>query len=273
MNVLTDLPHKERVKSLKYFYTKNIIPSLRKKPCMKMEDEQLHEILNIFYEVVFYTQSINATKEHYQCFKEAEKRNIIDRKEVSNILGSLINVRQLNKAREIYTYYTQFDFPILPYIKESKQDKSIKRHVFSIDSDNKNTLIKTDFSYSKSLEIIVISHPRCHFTQYVAEELAKDDKLNTFLKEHSTWIEPVTQKLDYNELLLWKNKYPQFEIKIVDKTSTFTNIDYWGTPTFYFMENGVVKDKLIGWPKEGRKIELIKLIKKHFPNFDSLNHL
>ena len=39
-------------------------------------------------------------------------------------------------------------------------------------------------------------------------------------------------------------------------------IDYWGTPTFYFLQNGVVRAKVTGWPKEGRRAELLAALRQ-----------
>jgi hypothetical protein len=39
-------------------------------------------------------------------------------------------------------------------------------------------------------------------------------------------------------------------------------IDSWGTPTFYVLKDGAVTAKVDGWPKAGRRRELLAALHK-----------
>jgi hypothetical protein len=49
---------------------------------------------------------------------------------------------------------------------------------------------------------------------------------------------------------------------VVFKREAWPMIDSWETPTFYFLEHGVVRAKVQGWPKEGHRSELLAGLQK-----------
>jgi hypothetical protein len=59
------------------------------------------------------------------------------------------------------------------------------------------------------------------------------------------------------EFQRWNHEHPAMQHTIAYRNDEWPMIDWWGTPTFYFIKDGAVIAKFVGWPKEGRRAELL----------------
>ena len=56
--------------------------------------------------------------------------------------------------------------------------------------------------------------------------------------------------------------HPGQEMAVTFKREECQMVDSWDTPTFHFLENGVVRAKVQGWPKKGHRSELLAGLQK-----------
>jgi len=116
----------------------------------------------------------------------------------------------------------------------------------------------------KGKQLLVLAHPVCHFCFNAAKAIAKEPELTAFLETHAVWLSPPDRYFGWQTHNQWNQRFPATPIAILKSEEKLPMLDSWGTPTFYFMENGKVMAKIVGWPKEGRMDELKGKIKQHF---------
>lgn len=127
--------------------------------------------------------------------------------------------------------------------KESKKEFSIKDLVLN----------------NKSL-IVVVSHPFCHFSQDARDFIANSELLKKTFEENALWLIPPNGKLDISSVTQDPHS-KDFPFKFVYDQDQWPEIDYWGTPTFYFYKDGELKYKVVGWA-DGREVYIRQGLEK-----------
>jgi len=69
---------------------------------------------------------------------------------------------------------------------------------------------------------------------------------------------PPMRQLHVDRVALWNKLHPTQVMALAYKTKNWPIIDDWSTPIFYFVRNGIVVDKVVGWPKDGRNTPLLR---------------
>lgn len=106
--------------------------------------------------------------------------------------------------------------------------------------------------------IVVVSHPLCGFSQNAARQIAADPELGPRFAAQSLWLLPQTAALDVDQVRAWQSAHAPYRMAYVDLQRNWPGMDEWGTPTFYFFKDGRVVHKVVGWPAEGRKADLLE---------------
>lgn len=253
----------ERQNAFIYFYEHSFKPYLGKKNLKSIKKDELKEIIHVFETITFYIQDKNIITDYQTYFRLLEKNNWAVSKNYRNLYAAFIKNRMFAKANLFYENHPNQNLNKLPkIIDDNSTDGRIV--IYTTDGKNKNILTKKKLALPKDLSIIVLAHPFCHFCQRAAKHLSSNQPLSTFLKENSTWIAPIDGNVRSDILFDWHKTYPNFSISYIQYMADFPMLDYWGTPSFYFVKDGKVLDKLVGWPDIKRMHDLQELIKKHF---------
>lgn len=102
----------------------------------------------------------------------------------------------------------------------------------------------------RKLDLVVVGHPLCHFTQRAVFDISKQRALEAVTKG-ALWILPQDGHLDPSLLSPWNVSHPEQAMALVYRESAWPGFGYWGTPTFYFLKNGSVVRSVVGWPSGG----------------------
>lgn len=107
------------------------------------------------------------------------------------------------------------------------------------------------FRFPKGPAIVLVTRDDCGFSANFQRYLSKQPKLQQLFQQYSLQIAGVGYQLSANA-------------KILDiyQTQQWPEIDYWGTPAFYFYQDGRLQGSLLGWPAEGRTEELQQMLKR-----------
>lgn len=116
------------------------------------------------------------------------------------------------------------------------------------------------FSFPPGAFMLAIAHPRCHFSRYAIADISADAQLVRELAGRSLWIAPQQREEDLSAFREWNATYREAPISQAYLNSQWPSVDTWETPTFYFYFNGVLKEKVTGWPREGRRKELYRAL-------------
>ncbi len=262
----SDDPDSDRMATFRSFYDKTLTPELAEKNCSKRSHNDTLAVLEILYTISFYRDDAEIANRHLVCF-EGFVKQFPESKYITavatDVYKSLLSSRQLVAANKLQRQYPAMKVGELPNI-ESKEIAGPS--VYRIKADKK-TLIQQAFTYKTAPEVIVIAHPYCHFCQYLIKDIAANEPLSKFFKQHSRWIADENYLDHIDALIGWNKEYPMAELDIAYLKKDFTQLDDWGTPAIYFLNDGKVVDKIIGWPEEGQKELLSNKIKKHFSDF------
>ncbi|VAW32866.1 hypothetical protein MNBD_GAMMA01-455 [hydrothermal vent metagenome] len=262
LNIEKITDNNERNSALEYFYYSELQPFLTKNKARSYSKEQLSDVLKAFSTITFYVQNKEISTDYLSIFEIYSRNKWSEKKDYYKVYGALNGARMFAKAQEFYDKYSQYDLPKPLKLLNNTTKGAI--NVYSPSNKDEYSLKSEEFNFSKETEIIVISNPICHFSNMAVSSIGQHFGLNDFLQTHSRWLVPPSTRWDFEKINIRNTQHPNFKIKYIDKEKDFLIFDYWGTPTFYFLENGKVLDKLVGWPKEGRIKELKALINKYF---------
>lgn len=243
-------------------YKNETLPRLKKKSCAEMEKTELQVVNNLLETLVFYSFDKPLTKMYVLCFNHLNKIDKQNKKDVADVYHNLYRVRLFDEANEFYKKYSYLDMELLPQI--TNKTEILNSPVYVIEPTTKNTFKRKSFDYSNYDGIIVNATPLCGFCKYLISDVSEDKGMSIFMMLNSTWLSLPGRSKYFKNMEDWNNKHPYARLSIIEDISDFTNLDFDGTPTIFFLKNGIVKDKLVGWPKEGRMRQLKELIKKYY---------
>jgi len=110
-------------------------------------------------------------------------------------------------------------------------------------------------------QIIVVISPLCHFAQVGIRDIEGDPQLRAVFHDHAIWLVPpfVTE---FDAIAEWNSTHPDEPMALAYNFQDWSMLDEWDTPTFYFLRRGTVVGKVVGWPREGRKLEIRFALKR-----------
>lgn len=127
---------------------------------------------------------------------------------------------------------------------------------------NKHELLRRSVDLHQSTQVVIISHPLCHFSQAAMHDIQADPVLSKIFEANARWLIPQGNHLDFGVVQQWNREHPGQQAALAFRRDEWPMIDSWATPTFYFLKNGVVNAKVEGWPKEGRRSELLTALRQ-----------
>jgi hypothetical protein len=95
--------------------------------------------------------------------------------------------------------------------------------------------------------LVVIAHPLCHFSVNAIKAISEQPALAEIFKG-AVWLAPPGSRLNIPEVQRWNIDHPGAALAFMDKREDWSMFDAWATPTFYFLSNGKVIEKVEGWP-------------------------
>lgn len=109
-------------------------------------------------------------------------------------------------------------------------------------------LVRKEFLFS-DYDIIVVSHPLCHFSND-ARSFIKNSKYRAVFESASLWVIPPSGSM-YIEKVFNVNKDSSLPFEYFYVMNEWPEIERWDTPSFYFYSNGLLVYTFSGWPEEG----------------------
>ena len=116
-----------------------------------------------------------------------------------------------------------------------------------------NVWLRRRVRFERGLHVIVVSSPVCSFCLAAADAIARDEELTKIFRDRATWIAPSHVPLDEARFVEWEKKYPEFPTGAIYDPAEWPPTIRWmsePTPTFYFFQNGTLKDVMVGWAGE-----------------------
>ncbi|NHZ35862.1 hypothetical protein [Massilia rubra] len=175
-----------------------------------------------------------------------------------------ISTEQFSQAASFIQKYPSSHLAMPPTVLGETVRKSGEK-LWHVDFDTAE-IRQVPFVFPKGLFVIVLSATRCHFTHNAVSDIEADPELQQLLAGRTLWLSRVDRGFDLSQIQSWNQQHPAFTMSLASDLSSWKQIAFWETPTFYFFKDGVLVDRMSGWPTKGRKQELSRLIKVHSEN-------
>jgi len=249
---VTDL----RAKHHDSFYRQCLNKQLNNIKIEALSTDDIKQLAFITSDNSFYVNDFSTTLAFKKVIEEMVKRELDVTNYLNDLVSRYVKHRKFDLANRIIAQYNLADQDLLPVIKNSTQGN---RTLLTIDSTHK-IFNQHDFYFRKGAQIVVVSSPMCNPSKRFLTWLNNNAKLRKVFEQHSTWINPASSYLHLDMIESRNAINTNIPLHYVNKEIDWPEIKYWGTPTFYFYQDGLRVKQLVGWPKEGREDELISIL-------------
>lgn len=195
-----------------------------------------------------------ATSNAWGILRTLETRNQAQSRHYTDYYRALISVRSFEQAKQFAGRHSLADVETIPTITRLAPGTipaAWRVH------PTRSEIIREPLALPDGVQVLVIGHPLCHFTQDAARHISADTSLQRVLAG-ALWLAPQSRTLDIQAVQDWNRQYPEMKIRLVDRRDDWPQLQTWGTPTFYFLRDGQVVETVAGWPQEGRRSELLQ---------------
>lgn len=191
---------------------------------------------------------------------ELEHRGAATPKHITRLFPALLQTRQLERARALRGAHPAAALPAVPTLRSVSSRVAAAPRLWAPApgaTDAAPALLERDLDVSRDAQILVVANPFCHFALAAVAALDADAELAPLFAARSTWLTPQDGFFAIDEANAWNRAHPALPIAFSAARDEWPLIDDWATPTFYFLARGRLVAKVSGWPKEGRRAELL----------------
>jgi len=219
-------------------------------------DGDLDLLFRAAFTAAFYSFDPKYVTTQVRIEEVLEKRGKATQQHLEDTYGSLVQVRRLEEAREFQAKHAK----ALPPLPPMRADAAMHHSRWVIGADHQ-TLIQAPLD-THGTTIVVMAHPLCHFTRNAVESMSQDPELRRLFAQHATLVVPPER--DFNVALVseWNAQHPEFAMSFLDRRDEWSMFPAFATPTFYFIRDGKVVRTVEGWPREGKKAEILSAAKE-----------
>lgn len=168
----------------------------------------------------------------------------------------------LHTMQKFYTSFRLFDaeaalrarFPdsdlaAPPPIRVGETAGAAGRQVLAMSMED-GALLRQGIDLSKGPRLVVVSHPGCGFSKNAWEAIVEDADIVQAIGEVGIVLASASTALDDRLFTEWNFAGGEVPVFVADDERDWPEINYWGTPTFYFYLDGALKRKMVGWRRE-----------------------
>ena len=222
----------------------------------QFSDKDLRSLFNAASLAAYFVIEQRYVNDMQLVLDALERENLATEQDYMALFRSLVQVRNFSGAEALRNKNPRYVFPALPDIPTAFRDNQVT----AFDTSSDGSLKPLELDVSNGSHLIVIAHPLCYFSRQAIIDIAADVRFKGFFLSHTIFLAPVSGDLYLDEFNKWNNEYPHARIVQARHESDWPLITEWSTPQFYVVKNGKVASHIVGWPKEGRKAELLDLL-------------
>jgi len=223
-------------------------------PLDRINNHDLSLLFEGAYREAFYMHHAATIREATALLDAMQKRGIATDEHYRKMYETFIGARMFDEARALAKRHSVPDLEEAPDLREAVllPGQPTKMVV----DPTARVLLRRSVDLHP-VQVVVVSHPRCHFSENAMRDIQADPVLRTAFLEHATWLAPQHDNLEFDAIQRWNREHPGMQHAIAYRNDEWPMIDSWGTPTFYVIKGGVVSAKVEGWDGEGSRDKLI----------------
>jgi hypothetical protein len=195
-----------------------------------------------------------------QIHAELEQRALATSEESQRMFGLWVRWRRFDEARALAARHPGLDVELLPADLGAIPASSTSA---ILDYDAVPTRISVrPIVLDRGPRIVVLSHPLCGPSERAKQSIETDPLLSKHFVAHSTWVAAPESRLMAEAFAEANAAYPTLPIRPMTHLVDWPVIDEYRTPVFYFLQDGAVQAKVVGWPPEGNRDAVLSGLKK-----------
>ncbi|GAB4525640.1 MAG: hypothetical protein Kow00133_14280 [Amphiplicatus sp.] len=209
-----------------------------------------HELSNLFrtyYNYLIASDHEQGSSELEAIFHVMETNGWADRRATEYMHRFYLTMRRFDSAEAFRRRHLEAKLPASPPILPSKIGDST--HVVLTPSRDGSGLLQEAIDLSAS-RVVIVGHPQCHFSQNAMADIEVDPDLAEALRARAVWIAEPFASLTDGVIEEWNRAHPDQQFHYAMTKDAWPEINYWGTPSFYFFKNGRLVKKVVGWPND-----------------------
>jgi hypothetical protein len=174
-------------------------------------------------------------------FGELERRGVAAPAWFHDAFRVLVTRREFALARDFRERHAALDLPQVPGVRD--ETSGAGPTVLALGDDG--TLVRHTLLLDPHAQVVVVAG--CHFSKDAAIDIENDAMLRKLFSRNVVWITPASEDPADPELARWNREHPLAAMTTVYRESEWPEIDSWAIPTFYFLRDGHVVDKVTAW--------------------------
>lgn len=230
------------------------------KPLDRISDHDLELLYRGAQRESYYTHDPMTIRDMASHLNALQGRGLASKDHYLHMYEAFIGARMLIEARALAGQHPMPELEVLPKLHEAADLVPGQPTEWAV-NPNKRELLRRSVDL-QPVQVVVVSHPLCHFSQHAMRDIQADPVLREVFLKNAKWLAPQSNHLDLDVIQQWNRDHPGQETTLTFRRDEWPMIDSWATPTFYFLTNGAVSAKVEGWPKEGRRSELLGALRQ-----------
>jgi hypothetical protein len=221
----------------------------------KINNDDLVTLLRAASYVTTYTLNGTYAQDSARDLLELEARHKSVDADYLSVYENYVGARMFEEARKVYALHPVTGMEQIPSLQSlSTLDQPGPKAWFVDNNKDSISLMPIDL---RGVHIVVVGHPLCHFTRNAIAFLSQDAQLRSIFDRYAIWLAPPSKKLSIHLFQAWNKDHPAQAMVLANRYDDWPMIDYWDTPTFYFLRDGKKVAEVQGWPTGGRKSEIL----------------
>ncbi len=193
-------------------------------------------------------------REMRAALSELERRGAAAPRHYLHLSAAWIATRELVEAGDLQRRHPELSFELIPELREPPRSIAGQPSEWKVDP-REARLIRAPVDLQPA-QVVVVSHPNCHFSQSAAAAIQSDPVLGPIFAAHSRWLAPQDSSFALEAHRRWRREYPSLPTSIAVARAEWPSLPTWNTPTFYFFQRGALVATVTGWAQGGRRAEV-----------------
>lgn len=185
---------------------------------------------------------------------ELERRGVAAPEWFNGMYRALVAHRDFAGAREFRARHVALDLPAVPEVHD--ETSGTGPTVLALRDDG--TLARRTLALDPHAQVVVVAG--CHFSKDAAVDIESDAMLRDLFSRNVVWITPAGENPADPALTRWNREHPLAAMATVYRESEWPEIDSWNMPTFYFLRDGHVVEKVSSW--QGQREDVVAGFRK-----------
>lgn len=205
-------------------------------------------------EAAFYSKDVTVVARMRDWFDLLERSGAVRADDREYMHRMYVTVRDFAAAEAFAALHPDDVLPSVPTLDSSLPDGVMA--VMRVQGISTASLHEA-VAPGPGVQVVVVAHPLCGFSQLAVEALEKDDALGRRILARARFVAPQDGQLSLRAFADWNSSHPEAITDIAWKERDWSHVPDWSsTPTFFFYRDGTLTGRVTGWPQEGRMAEL-----------------